>query len=1155
MTTTSGHLYLPQLAGASIKPPEKVGHWMNHEQSVLIGISDAIEVGEKALLRGVSAVPDIWARPLMFQSATRPGSKHPLRSRMIQEWRGLISLLALSRIKKYPLGIIPVELDSGTFSNALRKLAPKPLQLEKDVVYDWMDILLIRYRNIPIGAFSPTTLVYTATKYNHLLKNEDFSLHDKDGYLCPPKEREELEYVGEWLFNLQRNLNAVMYSDQSNKDHKSIAIINDLIDEWLKEIRSELPLKGDEIDARRVRVSDDYLKIAAFVEKYKIYQLLLRPLQKAIEEEGIGEGHSDMALSFRPERNYSKYKEVVIVTEQQLATNIRIWEPKDHAPIYLRDLGGNAKACIEKYFENKEGWGEEIKGYADLRQEEAIWIRPEKYFLTNTLLKAKNGSFLTEGEYEYNSGRLSKCPFILPFKKEVLFFFSPKDINEILQPKYKVEGENVEFSFYLPIAGVNKPIEIKKVYKTKGIGAGEGAIIGTDVPVIEIFPNYLDHHWRRYYVFQGNAENVSINPIVFGENQITERIHDEMSVEPKQKVKITEIQGSSAFPEGLEINNAAVTECRGVVLIKRPQLPSSLSKKWRIGVDFGTSNTNVFKQSSISELAERWQFNFSSYIRRISNSNDEVRGKFLENHFVPSQSIELPVPTTLKIYNLAQMNNLLLDYFIFFPSAYQLPRNVFTDIKWDTEGEPKTKYFMESLLFLLLVEAVDQRIEEVEFACSYPKAFSETNVAVLKNAWEQVLKKMLEEQHRILDRHKDASDVSKIKVIWPVFKTEGIAAGEYFGSEKTIPSIHERAKKEIAAICIDIGGGTTDVSIWFGNNIVFDASVLLAGRQISQLFQKNARLAELLFTREAAMALAEKKNEPAFYAARLNLILKNEEKRIQEMLVNYANEKNVRWLRQMLAVEFCALSFYTAMLTITADKKIGGSISNQEGLLQRVATKEIGLHWGGNAAKFINWIDFGKFDRNGIASKMLSAAYYNCLKDIEVKPNALAHFQSPSHKSEASGGLVVMQLDYAEGSAMFGDTGGTKSEHDEDSARDVTSSVCCGENIELIDGKIGFTDMISGKKLFDGNKTKFKSTSLDRLNRFVDIVNLFGLKFGLFTEDTKIKLNDAYKRTIGDTVMSEFIKAQSLPEGQRLIEPIFMMEIKVLLELLRGELQ
>jgi hypothetical protein len=308
--------------------------------------------------------------------------------------------------------------------------------------------------------------------------------------------------------------------------------------------------------------------------------------------------------------------------------------------------------------------------------------------------------------------------------------------------------------------------------------------------------------------------------------------------------------------------------------------------------------------------------------------------------------------------------------------------------------------------------------------------------------------------------------------------------------------------------------------------------------------------------------LEEKKNEPAYFSARLNLILKNEEALIQENLIKHANNKDIQWLRQIIALEFAALSFYTAQVCVSTDDKVGG-------LLSRISEDGINLHWGGNAAKLINWIDFGIYNRQGIASKILNATFYNCLndkslKDRAIKPKALGQLQSPGHKSEASGGLVVMDL-YSEGQNSGGTISGGKFVMDfdmpdeGDSSQSFFAGIVCGENIQLNDHATPFYQpfyqAIANKDLFDeNNRTKLKGTSLDRLIRFTDILNFFGIKYGLFTEDTKINLGEEEKRLIKDGVLKQFIRMQSLKESQRLIEPIFIMEIKILLEIIKSKI-
>ena len=183
----TSHLYLPEFK-ANIGRPDRPGVWHGYDPKILRGVGGGIVVGDADAARGVSSVPDVWARPLLFQNALPPDSGHPMRERLLQEWRGLLSLLALHEIQPYELQVTPVPLDGGTFANALRRLSPAPVALEgNDTRYEWTDLLLIRCEGIPVGAFSPTTLVYTSADYGRrLLAEPRVSLKGADGLLAPP---------------------------------------------------------------------------------------------------------------------------------------------------------------------------------------------------------------------------------------------------------------------------------------------------------------------------------------------------------------------------------------------------------------------------------------------------------------------------------------------------------------------------------------------------------------------------------------------------------------------------------------------------------------------------------------------------------------------------------------------------------------------------------------------------------------------------------------------------------------------------------------------------------------------------------------------------------------------------------------------------------
>lgn len=1156
-----GHFYLPELE-SNIAVPQHKAHWYNNDEKILRGISEGIVISEQTKTRGVSSIPDIWARPLLFQSALRDNSKHPLKEKCIQEWRGLLSLLALHKIipELENFEIVSVKLEGDKFSKAMANLCPDPVQLEKNVSYLWTNILMIRLNGTPLGAFSPTTLVFTGADYNKSLSNITFPFKDDDGYLCPPKTKNEgVGYVGEWLYHLQQKLNIFFNTEGEDTARAIIENINKLIKDWLIEIRQELGINDNEpIDISNYEVAeeriDDISGTHPFLDTCNIYCEMLRPLVKkdsAFDEKSI----FDVLLRSTRKKDIK----TIVITEKILSEQATIWENYQ-----TKSLGDNPGDILLRHFKNPSG---DTIDRVNIGDQNGLWIRPELFFLSNILVKTNGiGSILNNSEEELNIS----SKYILPFKKELLEYFSPEDIREKLRPVYIEDGGVVAFSFNIPVG--NKEIKIEKKYRNKVVKETDGLILEIEAPIIEIFPDYLGENWMKYFLFQGMAEAYNVNPILYGNGQnieSRERSYNNNLID--QKTRIYEISGKNAFPEALEINKNTNVPI-GIILLNKSEKNQGLKNSWKIGIDFGTSNTNVYKKSGSAELAEHWTYNFPDYYRTITMSEPNTRQKILEEYFFPTREIKLPIPTTLRVFNLAKKDMMVLDYFIFFPLEYKFHNNVITDIKWNDEGERKTEYFFESLLFLIFVEIVKNGVEKVEIACSYPKAFTDDNIRIFKSEWHTVINKLVnpdkDNPKLILITHGgDSKDnETKITINLPAqFRTEGVAAGEYFASPQTISKIEDIADKEIASICLDAGGGTTDISIWVENEIEYDSSILLAGRQISKLLQKNNRVRELLFTKEAAIALDEKKTEPGYFSARLNLILKNEEEHIQEMLIKHANNKDVLWLRQIIALEFSALSFFAAMVCVLTDEKIKktGRIPEHNTLLNRIASEGIKLHWGGNAAKLINWIDFGKYDRNGVAQRLLNGVFYNCLNDKvlgekSIKAKQLQQLQSPGHKSEASGGLVVMNLDDQrhDDTAISNEMDQYAMPDEDEFDAGFTHGMICGENIQLINRDLQFYEHVTKKTFFDdNNRTLFKATSLDRLFRFINIINFLGLKNGLFTEETKIVLSENEQRIIKDGVRKEFIRMQSLKPDARLIEPIFITEIKLLLEIIESKIK
>ncbi|HNW89222.1 MAG TPA: hypothetical protein PKN48_06135 [Bacteroidales bacterium] len=1207
------HLFLPTLSKTEtgITPPEK-GNWGNRESKIILDIANGIEITEKASKKGISSIPDIWARPLMFQSAIRQNSKHPLKQQLINEWRGLMSLLALAKYKKYDLTVCPVDLlAKQPFVKALISLSPKGIVLENNgQLYNWIDpdlkepILVIKFKEVPIGSFSPATLIYTASDYSKLLlikapELKDF-LIDVNGFLVPPTketDKEEIEFIGEWLCEFKIRLGKVANTENS-KAVQTVENINDLINDWLKEIRGypfinlppDTPIKAkgvkpsDKID---IRIGNGK-SIKYFEEgKYRIYQYLLCPLiiDETFKKE---EKYSEMTLDST--RNLTEYKEIVVICEKLLVTGKRIWDPYS-----LKDLGGDAPNALMRYF--KEPCGIKIDREAiDFKTQDGkkagIWIRPELYFLSNYILKAKDGDFICANETKLNHNA-----YVWPFKKEILNFFSPTEIRELLDPRIIPDGGSVKFSFSLPVSGTT--LRIEKTYKLKGKQEGEGDILEVDVPVIEIFPDYNGANWRRYYIVQSHVDNFSITPfLVTPDYTETNRLSNFIVDKDNHKVRIKELKGDGTFPDGIEIINST-EEPIGLILIDKYKNwkfddengePNGAAKpdgvlrntSMEIGIDFGTSNSNVYFIKG-KNAGERWCYNFPKYIRQLTSSNDSLRHETLNNSFIPTKKHKLPIPTALlNKFNTHEKPTLILDYFIFFANSYKIPENVFTNLKWEQDAQDKdlqkktrvdnTDWFIESLLFLIFLEVCKENIEILSIGCSYPKAFSPSDRSRFGRLWKDSLRRLYSGADRIINvfDENNPDDNQKPIIRGPFLMTEGIAAGYFFANPKKFISTKEREIAEATlasgAICLDVGGATTDISIWCDKTemALYDTSILLAGKEICEYIRSKPELWTILFSPDngGKTALTEKKNNEDQFAATLNMILKNEEKDVFTNLSKNIKNNALQSLMKIILIEFGALAYYTALLCLKANEK-----SDNNSLITKIQESGINLYWGGNGAKFISWLDFGLFNTNSTCVKFLNTVFYYGLNVHDITPHEnILQFASPEPKSEACGGLIVSEPSQREvlgsefkkdsasptgGGVIKLNTASIKGDHKSEIATDEKTSLefVCGEKIELTDGSIfDSTQYINNKNLFVGNKTLLKNTTLYELEMFVNIINGTAVALGLLNQGSEVVLNDSIKAVIKNDILNTFKTMQTKDAAQRRIQPVFMMEVIKLMQ-------
>lgn len=562
------------------------------------------------------------------------------------------------------------------------------------------------------------------------------------------------------------------------------------------------------------------------------------------------------------------------------------------------------------------------------------------------------------------------------------------------------------------------------------------------------------------------------------------------------------------------------------------------------------------------------------YFKPITNSDPVLRKQILDQAFIPVTQIKMPVPSTVRIYDKAKTEHVLADYFLYKlseESGQKLPDNVYSDIKW-TEID-KQKQFFNSLLFLIFMEANNPRdqytVQKIEFRFSYPKVFNENEKGSFSTNWKGAIGSMYNyllgknAQLKLMNTRPSygqmvITETSAEQIMAPnsdlFLLSEGESSGLY-AMKKNIPL-------QDGPIILDIGGGTTDISIWDDYFVLFDCSVKLAGRQLTKLFMVNANVREKLFSKQAKETLDEyQKNEEKFNVY-VNYFLNKEEESIMNKLPLHATNPDIQWLKKLIMLQFCALIYYCGQAYYYAKKT--------EDISDNVM-----IFWGGNAARFIKWIDNGNFNEDGLANKMFHWLLANTiyLLDKENKPDNPYKLPktttklSPEFKSEASGGLVIPERDELlafSNAKKQRSNKATDSEYDEmfdeptSTTVQIENKMIPGDVIVLrkaVEGIANKTlksyEYISDKLLFPaGNGSNVADVTLEKLKHFIALYNKAGVYCGYLNPTDQMKLEPAWEQDIKTSVKNVLLKQAYLEPGDRSLEPIFIMEINKYLELL-----
>jgi hypothetical protein len=226
-------------------------------------------------------------------------------------------------------------------------------------------------------------------------------------------------------------------------------------------------------------------------------------------------------------------------------------------------------------------------------------------------------------------------------------------------------------------------------------------------------------------------------------------------------------------------------------------------------------------------------------------------------------------------------------------------------------------------------------------------------------------------------------------------QTEAVAFASYFGNYLNRQMVH--------TACLDVGGGTTDISIWEENRLVHQVSVPFAGRNIcTNVLQNKPTFIRFLFapgiTGEISENDAKLRQDPNFNSWFDNCLRYESDELLRDrMPIHRADQE-----RQLIEfVSIMAISF--------------GGIYHYLGLILKALAKEsllrkqtpVPVYMGGNGARFLNWLDeSGSFSPGCDADELFEILQRKSAGFESGSTGAARTTLSGAFKDETSCGLI-----------------------------------------------------------------------------------------------------------------------------------------------------
>ncbi|MDR3046665.1 MAG: hypothetical protein LBU51_03500, partial [Bacteroidales bacterium] len=755
----------------------------------------------------------------------------------------LIALLALRKLRLYENGDDGLKLenkalDAGTFVDTVSDFAPDTYLFVKQSQRDsWRNFSRISIDGETIGALSINTIVCPAFSISlnakeKLHKIAPTIVNDKGEFQPPVKYYADVKQAvnNDAKYALLAFLDILRDEITQESKNNPLTDLIATLQKLVKRFRDDLLKSGAPVENTAIQiptpdsadaistVQDLFNKLVAKNVSGQKKPFLLERARKRMEDDQL-----DVALIGLDICGISSSDSraaTIFVTDNLL---------------YNQITPDNARAKSKTIVDN-------------------IYLLYDKDLLLDTMVVINRKDNPAFPEIVNGTTQISGYEIIWPVSKELLELYNSEALSQMLSIRKK--EDKLIVSLALKLADGNTHI-VEKEYKESSSDSGERRKNGTyyaldqkQLPFSGVWPHaeVLDingrNTWKIYTYFYDELKagkiRIKASPVFW--NKVQGSAPSKLLIsDPQRDVyyqRFTELPYAITF---VLVEDGSESEA-GAILLGSPKQHPANSMSWNIGLDFGTTSTTAFfakpgdspkflrllseygwkegKKSPDQDSHEQLENGVKALVNSGSaGGEDNFTYFFIDDKCLDQNSYittyEVMNNTTSSSGDVIFENGRVFwhnfDNFALFNSREGRRDNLKTNIKWDSNKSFIGKYLKQMITQMVYAAAV-KGIRKINWYFSYPTAFSNNN----KDSFESTLKKLI----------KDVSSDTGVEIFFDGSTnmiTESVAAAYYFRQKKD---------RHDTFLCIDIGGGTSDISIWNEGSNLFQSSIRFASRDM-----------------------------------------------------------------------------------------------------------------------------------------------------------------------------------------------------------------------------------------------------------------------------------------------------------------------------------